>query len=266
MTTEPLPAVPYGCSWPVDAACFESEFESLDDEVRDRAVALASASLRRLTGYRVGGCPITVRPCKPSCCPSDLFGSGYPSSTGLYPLNWGGVWMNVCGHSYDCSCTQLCEIALPAPVGRLDTVKIDGIAVTDDFRIDNGNLLTYVGDEEVCPIPVCQNMRLADTEEGTFSVTYLNAYPVDEIGAYAAGILALEFAKACVPGHKCRLPSGVVSIVRQGVSMELDPGTFPNGTTGIREVDSYIGLWNPRGLTHGAQVWYPRRNAPRVVG
>ena len=32
-------------------------------EVQDRAPGLASATLRRLTGYRVGGCPITVRPC-----------------------------------------------------------------------------------------------------------------------------------------------------------------------------------------------------------
>jgi hypothetical protein len=264
MTTTPE-AVPYGCNWPVDSACFEDEFDSLDEDVRNRSVAFASATLRRLTGYRVGGCPITVRPCKPSCVGDAFTFTGYLSPTGLYPINWGGTWMNVCGHTGDCACTQLCQIALPPPVGRLDKVMLDGAEVTDDFRIDDGNLLTYIGGGD-CPIPACQDMTLPDTEEGTFSVTYLNSYQVDEMGAYAAGVLALEFAKACVPGHKCRLPSNVVSITRQGVSMELDPGTFPNGTTGIREVDAYIGLWNPKGLIQGATVWYPKRNAPRHVG
>lgn len=262
MTTTPE-AVTYGCDWPIDPACFEAEFDDLDDDVRTRSVALASQTLHRLTGYRVGGCPIKVRPCKPSCA-RDVF-MGYMSPTGLYPMNWGGVWTNVCGHSTDCSCTQLCQIALPPPVGRLDKVMIDGVDVTANFRIDDGNLLTYTGTSD-CPIPACQNLRLADTQVGTFSVTYLNAYRVDTVGAYAAGVLALEFAKACTGKGKCRLPSNVVSITRQGVSMELDPGTFPNGTTGIREVDAYIGLWNPKGLTQGATVWFPRRNAPRHVG
>jgi len=262
MTTTPE-AVPYGCDWPVDPACFEDEFDSLDDDVRDRSVAFASATLRRLTGFRVGVCPTTVRPCKQSCI-APLATFGFYSPTGMYPLNWGGVWMNVCGHTGDCSCTMLCQMALPPPVGRLDKVMIDGVDRTDDFRIDDGNVLTYTVDDE-CPIPACQDMRSADTEVGTFSVTYLNAHPVDELGAYAAGILALEFAKAC-SGKKCRLPSNVVSITRQGVSMELDPGTFPNGTTGIREVDAFIGLWNPKGLSRGGTVWFPGVNRPRVVG
>lgn len=264
MTTTPE-AVPYGCDWPIDPACFEAEFDELDDETRDRSVAFASATLRRLTGYRVGGCPVTVRPCKRSCAVSAVDFSGYSSPTGFYPILWGGTWMNVCSHWGDCSCTSLCQLALPIPVGRLDKVMLNGSEVTDDFRIDDGNLLTYTGSAD-CPIPACQDMTKADTEDGTFSVTYLNSYQVDQMGAYAAGVLALEFAKACTKTGKCRLPSSVVSITRQGVSMELDPGTFPNGTTGIREVDSYIGLWNPKGLTRGATMWYPRSNAPRHVG
>jgi len=265
MTTTPA-AVPYGCEWPVDPACFEDEFDDLDDDVRDRAVAFASATLRRLTGFRVGGCPVTVRPCKPSCLPNQAVNWAWGSTpTGLYPLNWGGVWMNVCGHSSSCSCTQLCEIALPAPVGRLDKIMLDGVeADLADYRVDDSNLLTYIGGGD-CPFPVCQNMTLPDTEPGTFSITYLNAHPVDEIGAYAAGILALEFAKACTNSGKCRLPPSVVSITRQGVSMQIAAGTFPGGVTGIREVDAYIGLWNPKGLTQGATVWFPGAR-PRVTG
>ena len=71
-------------------------------------------------------------------------------------------------------------------------------------------------------------MTLADTEPDTFSVTYLNGYPVDGLGAYAAGVLAMEFAKACT-GGKCRLPAGVTSVARQGVSLQIATGAFPAG-------------------------------------
>jgi hypothetical protein len=39
--------------------------------------------------------------------------------------------------------------------------------------------------------------------------------------------------------------------------MEIQSGVFPHGLTGIREVDAFIGLWNPNGLTAGAKVWSP---------
>jgi len=274
MTTEPLP-VDYGCDWPVDPACLVDEWDELDEEIKTRAVDLASATLRRLTGYRVGGCPITVRPCKPGCralaAPSyyDMLRSG--GGTGFWPhINEQGVWVNSCGCATGCSCTQLCEIELPPPVGRVDAVWIDGQKLDDlEYRVDDGNRLIYLGTED-CPFPACQDMtKPFDSEggsDGTFAVTYLNAYPVDSMGAYAAGTLAMEFARACSDSAACRLPANVVTISRQGVSMEVAAGTFPNGTTGIREVDSYIGLWNPDALRQDSRVWTPQRNAPRVMG
>jgi hypothetical protein len=211
-----------------------------------------------------------VRPCKPGCADLivtlsyyDMISMGHGVS--FWPhINSQGLWVNSCGCVTDCSCEALCSILLPAPVGRVDRVTIDGTVVApDQYRVD-GSELVWLGDG--CPFPACQDMTKPDTEPGTFSVTYLNSYPVDGMGAYAAGVLAMEYAKACTGGKGCRLPQGVTSISRQGVSMQIVSGAFPSGMTGIREVDAYIALWNPNGLTQQAGVWYPGKKQPRVVG
>lgn len=252
-----------GCPWPVDPACFDEEWTALDDAVKNRAVALATETLYRLTGYRVGGCPITVRPCKQTCA------DGYPYYYGFGPNAWmnphiglSGSWINSCGCVTDCSCTELCEVELPAPVGGVIEIKVDGAVVPDtDYRVD-GNRVVWTGAGE-CPWPTCQDMTKNDGV-GTFLITYLNSYPVDALGAYAAGVLAMEYAQACI-GNNCRLPLSVTSVSRQGVSFDVATGAFPNGMTGIREVDTFIAIWNPHGLRQQTQVWSPDVHAPRVV-
>lgn len=227
-----------GCPWPVDPACLSEDWDAYEDFVRERAVALASATLSRLTAYRVGQCPVTVRP-QPvrNMC--------------LLPAHYGqpGYWLSalgVYGSVWNMRPTQPWSIPLPGPILRLDEVKIDGVVRNlADFRVDDRTRLVWQGDGPI-PWPKDQDLRLADTEPNTFSVKYLNTHPVDSLGAYAAGVLAMEYAKAC-EGKKCRLPAGVTSIVRQGVSMEITQGAFPEGVTGIREVDAFIGLWRPPG-------------------
>src|SRR3546814_2256809 len=44
--------------------------------------------------------------------------------------------------------------------------------------------------------PTCQNMNLADGAEDTWSVTYVKGYAVPKGGQVAAGMLAVELAKA----------------------------------------------------------------------
>lgn len=244
-TTPEVPAYG-GCLWPIDPACETSAWTELEPAIRERALALASSTLQRLTGYRVGTCPVTVRPAvrRRACFfPPSGSGSAYPY------LDARGSWMNL-------PPTQRpvhCQVALPPPVGSITEVKVDGLVVPyADYRIDNGNLLTWMGSGE-CPWPEDQDVTLPDTEPGTFSVTYQNSYPVDALGAYAAGVLALEFAKACT-GGKCRLPSGVTTIARQGVTYEIAGGMFEGGFTGIKEVDSYIALWNPGALRSDSKV------------
>lgn len=255
------------CAWPVDMACFGAEWDQMPQDVQDRAVALASATLHRLSGYRVSNCPITVRPCKASCADASV--PSYFGVIGAYgPFRPGitadGSWVNSCGCTTDCSCETLCSVALPGPVGRVDEVKVDGQAVdaADYVLIDNAVVWAGTGE---CPWPTCQSLTLPDTEPGTFSITYLNAYPVDALAQYAAGVLALEFARACTDSRACRLPAGVTSISRQGISIDIEGGAFPGGFTGIREVDTWIALWNPNGLRQAPSVWFPGKRTPKVV-
>ena len=69
-------------------------------------------------------------------------------------------------------------------------------------------------------------------------------------------MLACEFAKACT-GGKCRLPSSVTSIARQGVTMTISSGMFLGGQTGIREVDAYVVSVNPNAQVMPPVVWSP---------
>ena len=253
-----------GCPWPIDPGCLGDDWDLLDPVVQDRSLAFAGATLRRLTGYQVGGCPVTVRPCTQRCYDAwvPYWGVGY--TRGFTPgINSTGDWVNACGCRTDCSCTTLCEVVLPEPVGEVIEVLVDGATVDPaDYRVDRNRLVwTGTGD---CPWPVCQDMTVASDQPGAFAVTYLNSYPVDGLGAYAAGVLANEFAKACA-GNKCRLPASVTSVSRGGVAYEVVAGSFPGGVTGIREVDAYIALWNPNALQRPATVWTPTMRNPRVV-
>lgn len=250
------------CDWPTDPACFEDDWDELDDTIKARALQLASATLRRLTGYRVGGCPLTVRPAVRSCWDTsiqsyyDMLAPGGVGVSGFWPVNWGGVWVNWCGHRYNCDCpVNRCQVRLPSPVGRVDEVKLNGAVVTD-WRLLADGILIWTGTGD-CPWPTCQDLTLPDTEDGTFSVTYLNSYPVDTIGAYAAGIMTMEFAKACGGDGTCRLPSSVSRVTRAGVSFEVVSGAFADGVTGIREVDTFIGMWNPAKKRQPSTVWSP---------
>lgn len=253
-------AVP--CPWPVDPGCFEDGWDNLEDDVKTRAVALASATLRRLTAYRVGGCPIKVRPCRKACFSgSTLPAYVYYAWSGRYGMGMGsgappdGLWINSCGCTGDCHCSaRRCAILLPRPASNVSEVKVNGSVVApSDYALTDGHL-SYVGAGD-CPWPTCQDLSLPDTQAGTFSVTYLNSYPVDASGAYAAGVLANEFALAC-QGKTCQLPLGVRTVARQGVTYDIQPGAFPDGFTGIREVDTYISLWNPHAIRPPV-VWSP---------
>jgi hypothetical protein len=66
---------------------------------------------------------------------------------------------------------------------------------------------------------------------------------------------AAEFAKAC-NGEKCRLPTAVSAISRQGVSMQLPQRMFDYGT-GIREVDAFIHAINPNGHKIRPRIYSP---------
>lgn len=238
-----------GCEWPVDPGCLGDTWDAVEPTVQEYAKALAGQTLRRLTGYRVGGCSTTVRPCRKSCITPyyNAYGPWQPH------LNELSQWVNGCGCGDECSCSVTDFINLPLPVGAVYSITLDGVAFTNYVLLGSSLART-----DGLPWPVCQNMNQPLTASGTLGITYLNAWPVDHLGQRAAGILAAEYAKAC-GGGKCRLPANVTSIVRQGVSFDIEGGAFPSGFVGIREVDAYIALWNPNGLRQAPAMWSPKR-------
>jgi hypothetical protein len=246
-----LPALPNLC-WPIDHGCCD-DFDNYSEEVRLRADALAAQTMRMLTGYSVGGCPVTLRPCSISCA-SGARGWDWSGGTFNPHINGLGQWVNGCGCSGGCGCTALSTVHL-GNYGTVTEVKVDGVVIAPTaYRVQNGTELVRL---DGGTWPVCQDMALADTEVGTFSVRVQLGAPVDGLGAYAAGVLACEYAKACTGDKKCRLPNNVTSVTRQGVTMDLSSTAFPDGLTGIREVDLVIQRYNPHGLKMPSVVWSP---------
>jgi hypothetical protein len=251
-TSSDFPGLLTEC-WPVNwEVCPPDILEEITPEAKAISEALAVQSLRMLTGFRVGGCPITVRPCKRDCVPGTwltapdpglMFAGVYGSTFSPYIMN--GQWLNACGcRNDDCSCTRVRQVILPGHAGRVDQVQVDGVVLPQAaYRVDNGNKLVRQDGEDW---PVCQDMNLPNGEVGTFSVTYLDGNPVDGVGSYVAGLLAAEFARACVNAD-CSLPRNVQSVTRQGISMQMTPEEvdFPGGFTGIQTVDNWVRIWNP---------------------
>lgn len=260
-----------GCPWDLDLTCVDRErWDGFDPAVQTLARALASATLTALSAYRVGGCPITVRPGRQNGCCIPAYDTYGPGARLFSPgINVAGLWINSCGCNSGCSHGPSCSIRLPAPVGRLDEIRIDGETVSlSDYRVDNGNLLIYQGAGD-CPFPNDQNFQLPDTEVGTWSITYLNAYSPDLLAQQAAAKLAFEFALGCMEGPdggECRLPSNVTTIVRTGVTMELAQGLFPEGYTSIPEVDAWIALVNPGNRKSQTRIWSPDADETYIQG
>jgi hypothetical protein len=225
------------------------------------AAQAATEVLYKLSGQRFGLCPLTVRPCRHDCSSS----GGWPGWSnwwewaGYYPqpLLFDGAWTNItCGFCGDrCSCTRICEAWLPGPVNTITQVKLNGTVLVSgtDYRVDDFRKLVRLGGE--C-WPVCQDMTLADTEEGTWSVSFIFGEEVPVIGRYAVGELACEIAKSCT-GQACALPANATQITRQGITIDFPTFSelLASGSLGLRWSDVFISSYNPRRLIAPPQVF-----------
>lgn len=251
-----MTCVPYQ----LDSGCAGDEWDGFDEDLRERASDLAWRSLRSLTGGLVGNCPVMVRPCATRCAPT----AGQWGVTGAFtPRLQDGAWYNdFCGSCgpRGCSCDAVSEIVLPGLVADIGGVYEGGAKLDPTaYRVDNGNRVVRV---DGGAWPTCQPMGEPWDGPNALAIVYVPGVRPSAAGRWAAGVLAWEFAKAC-SGAKCRLPSSVTSIARQGVSMEFSEGFFAGGVTGIREVDAYVLSLNPKHLSQPSRVWSPDMAQPR---
>jgi hypothetical protein len=348
---------PPGADW--SCAYTPEEIAALDPVVKERAEALAWNTLQALIGFRLSLCPVALRPCLAGC--NRHTWDAAPVTTGgtFQPYNYGGQWYNGCGCTGDCSCTMLCEVVMPSPVGGIESVMLDGAVLAPSaYRVDNGNRLlrtdgscwptcqdmtkpgeaqyesivtvdqpaeslrwtrngnlvtvegvfdqvaggnfdstipykprysvnttiagtagggsfnlaagqyTLSGGGPAGMLPFTLTFETSEPEgptdaQGSFIVSYYPNLAPNDLLRYAAGMLAIEYYKAC-SGAQCRLPSGVTNVSRAGLTMDIPSGLFPGGATGLREVDPIIRIYNPSGLKSPPRVMSPDSARGRV--
>lgn len=228
--------------------------------VTGTAVQMASEILWALTARRFGLCTVTIRPCRRDCFNANWGGWNNWWEYGTYPtpVLYNGLWYNIaCGWCSDgCSCSRISDVMLPGPVHEIGAVKVDGVVLTKnvDYRLDDYRRLIRLGGEEW---PLCNDLNLADTEVGTWSVTFSQGEPVPSLGQIAVGILATELAKMLICDSSCSLPKPVQSLSRQGVNLTfLDPNeVFADGRTGLYVPDMFISTYNPNKLRNRSMVY-----------
>lgn len=233
-----------------------------DDELLDGIAAMASQIMFEISGRQfTGRCERTVRPCNVlSACWGNF--SGYNSWVG-WPWQW--TWDGYTWGWYDqmgchCNCEPLSRVLLPGyPITEIIEVKIDGVVMSPStYRLDEYTYLTRMRDPAEPDIPLfwpsCQVLDLDDDQSGTWSVNYFSGVDPPPAGKNAATALACEL----LPGADCKLPTGAVRIVRQGVTVDkLQPlaRMLLEGMTGIPAIDTFIAAYNPSRLRRRPAIY-----------
>lgn len=255
---DPAPTLSVDC-WRVDvgglSTAAQTAWNSATDAQRQHAAQLAVVSLRGLTGGAVEPCAYVVRPCQARCTPPtwQVYPLGWRSGAPWRPALDSGVWINIrCGYcDSDCCHHTLASLRLEGATS-IDSVWVGGAALDPSaYALRDQRLIRLDG----TPWPRCQNLEAVREESDTFEVRYRGRVP-GATGEAAAGRLASEFL-AALTGGTCQLPSTTTMVARQGVTSAKVAGTFPDGLTGLRDVDAWTMAVNPHKLKAPSEVLNP---------
>lgn len=243
------------CDWTLTESICCPTWGDYSAELQAQAIRFATLVMWSATGRQFGPCEMVVYPCGRDTA-GDWFGNaGYFWSDGVFvPYIWQGEWFNAacgCGLSNCWLCKPRCAVYLPGPVASVASVIIDGATIAAAaWRVLDEQWLVRTDGE--C-WPLCQDYNAVDL---SFQVTYSRGITVPPVVLDAAGVVACEYAKACL-GQECQLPSRVVNIARQGVTVSLqDIDTLlRDGFTGISTVDQVIRQINPNRLTSQTRLF-----------
>ena len=250
--TQPGPCEPWISAEDVAACC---GVETTSDFIFDQVAFEAQQVLFELSGRQFPGvCSRTVRPACDSCyCGYQVLSRGYvigPWDYG-YPLTLCDSCMIACSPSM---------VKLAGSVREISQVKIDGdIVNADDYSVMNRRYLVRLNGGRW---PVAQDLTLPDTDDGTFSITYLYGREVPSIGRSAASELACQLYAACTTSQDCALPLGTTRVIQQGVVVEklaFTSWAFRGGEwrTGLPLVDAFLSAYNPAGIKRAPVFWAP---------
>lgn len=135
-----------------------------------------------------------------------------------------------------CSCGSYPLIDLGRnPVAEVTEVAIDGTVLAEgDYRVDDWRWLVRLGSESW---PTCNDLSVADDEQGAFTVSWSYGLDVPPEGIISAQLLACKWARELV--EACAPPSNAESIAREGVTINLAPPK-PGESLGITIVDGWL--------------------------
>lgn len=259
------------------------DVNSVDQSLLDLNLTVATEILWNKSGqqFNGGGCTEIIRPiCRvdllemsalwwsqfgyayvPDLISGSWYNFGYGWGFGQLqpPPSMGLVWEG--GH-------RIPRIDLGQyPVTAITEVKIDG-AVFDPakYRLDEWRYMTRT-DGNLWPVD--QNLLLADTEVGTWSIALGYGEPPPQMGINACAQLAGELTKHCSGDvAKCELPLRVTAVTRQGVTYSVANvmDILNKGGTGLYFIDLFVNTYNPDGLRRPARVLTPDLKPYRRVG
>lgn len=219
-----------------DLPCEDVASQIDDTDVQDLILGFVTGVLWNLSCQKYGLCSVTVRPCRVGSV-WQFWSPSYYGAVGMLPIGAGGCQ----------GCRARTSIELPAlPVASVTEVKVDGVVIdTGDYRVDQWrDLVRLDGDRW----PTFQNLQLADTEVGTWSVTETYGVAVPAGGILAAKLYACEVAKGWL-GQDCALPPGTTSASRDGVTVNIidTAEAVASGKTGVLLVDLWLQTVCPGG-------------------
>jgi hypothetical protein len=152
------------------------------------------------------------------------------------------------------------------PVTEIVEVKIDGTVIPpDEYELRENKwlirMLPYQGAKATARWgwPVSQTQYFPDTQEGTFSVTYMFGQDCGSGGRMACKSLAENLALPFL-GDENGYPDRVTTITRQGVTAQIASVIdvmSKGGPTGLRTVDMWLRSVNPSGLMKKPLVFSP---------
>jgi len=234
------------------------------------AAQSATEILYERTAHRfTGNCgPVTIRPVSR---PVNADVRAWTSAGwGSWGYGWGASLVNNLGEPpvmslYAEDTAPYIEL-YDYPVTEIVEVKIDGTVIpADEYELRENKwlirMLPYQGAKATARWgwPVSQTQYFPDTQEGTFSVTYMFGQDCGSGGRMACKSLAENLAIPFL-GDMNAYPDRVTTITRQGVTAQIASVVdvmSKGGPTGLRTVDMWLRSVNPNGLMKKPLVFSP---------